>query len=119
MIINPASGPGNESLPNPQYRDAISELHRFPNVQVLGYVRTDYARRNINEARRDIAVYAAWPESLAVEGIFLDEAPHVYDEAAEGFIQELGGEIKATPGIRGGRMVRRFVPCFFLAFLAL
>ncbi|KAK1833937.1 Spherulation-specific family 4-domain-containing protein [Podospora conica] len=105
VIVNPASGPGNDSLPTPQYRDAIAELHRYPNVQVLGYVRTDYARRPLADAVRDVGVYAAWPEALAVEGIFLDEAPHVWDERAEAFMRELGGGIKAQEGIRGGRMI--------------
>ncbi|KAK0737796.1 spherulin 4-like cell surface protein [Schizothecium vesticola] len=105
VIVNPASGPGNTSLPDPQYRAAIAELRHYPNVQVLGYVRTDYARRALANARRDVAVYAAWPAAMSIEGIFLDEAPHVWDEGAVGFMQALGADIRAAEGIRGGRTI--------------
>lgn len=76
---------------------------------MLGYVRTDYARRALADAQRDVAVYAAWPEALSVEGIFLDEAPHVWDEKAEAFMRALGGTIRAAEGIRGDRMVCSFL----------
>ena len=78
---------------------------------MLGYVRTDYARRALADAQRDVAVYAAWPTALSVEGIFLDEAPHVWDEGAVGFMQALGADIRAAEGIRGGRTV-----CFSFLF---
>ena len=109
VIVNPNSGPGNESLPNEQYREAVAQLRKYPNVELLGYVRTDYAKRSIDDVIRDIKVYAGWPAynaSLTMNGIFLDEAPHQYSADAVDFMRGVGREIKNANGLREPKTVR-------------
>ncbi|KAI7478350.1 hypothetical protein KC351_g8288 [Hortaea werneckii] len=97
-IVNPDSGPGQESCPGPEYATALANLIAHPNIQTLGYVHT--ANRwdcgsNGNEIctctqplsalRANITKYARWPRAgcsssakgvrLHVDGIFIDEAP--------------------------------------------
>ena len=111
MVVNPNSGPGNESLPNQQYREAIAHFGKYTNVELLGYVRTDYARRNIDDVIRDINVYSGWQQgnsSITMGGIFLDEAPHQYSPDAVDFMRRLGREIKGANGLREPRKVKYF-----------
>lgn len=85
VIVNPASGPGIESLPDENYVDALRSLGSYPNVNLLGYVRCGYGDRATEEIDADIAIYASWEdeftllgeggENVELQGIFVDEVP--------------------------------------------
>ncbi len=108
MIVNPDSGPGDGALPNEQYTEAVAKLSSYPNAELLGYVRTGYATRNITEVLGDINVYAGWSSSnssLAMHGIFLDEAPHEYSASAVDFLRRVGQSIKSATGLQGPKRV--------------
>ncbi|KAK3342188.1 spherulin 4-like cell surface protein [Lasiosphaeria hispida] len=103
VVVNPSSGPGSESLPDSHYREAIGQFGKYPNVELLGYVRTSYAKRSIEDVIRDINVYAGWSSqnmSLSMNGIFLDEAPHQYSHDADSFMRKVGQEINGATGLR-------------------
>lgn len=85
VIVNPASGPGPETLPDENYIAALRSLDHFPNVNLLGYVRCSYGDRDVTEIDDDIATYGDWEAEFAslgdgglgvtLQGIFLDEFP--------------------------------------------
>jgi Spherulation-specific family 4 len=62
IIINPNSGPGEgeDPVPDERYTFEIARLNSFPNVTLLGYVRIDYCKREINKVLRDVSYYARW-----------------------------------------------------------
>lgn len=67
-IINPDSGPGNER--DQSYVDEIVNV-KTKGIRVLGYVATNYGKRDKAKVKSDINKYYAW---YGVDGIFLDEA---------------------------------------------
>ena len=67
VILNPASGPGKK--PDPAYVKVASDL-RKARGKILGYVSTNYAKRDIAAIEQDVRAYASFYE---VDGIFLDE----------------------------------------------
>jgi Spherulation-specific family 4 len=69
VVINPHNGPG--AAADPSYRRAIDSL-RGTSAEVLGYVATDYGRRDPRLVRRDISRYATW---YGIHGLFVDEVP--------------------------------------------
>lgn len=79
VIVNPASGPGEQVDPN--YTRAIRRLIGSGCV-VLGYVTTSYGKRSEKEVLRDIKRWLAlYPD---VQGIFFDEMNNAdTDVAAE------------------------------------
>ena len=72
IIINPSNGPESSSL-NSDWSTAIAKLKSYANCQVIGYSLTNFGERAISDVESDINMYAAWPSSYAVDGIFLDE----------------------------------------------
>jgi hypothetical protein len=108
VIINPASGPGSSPYPNGNYTAQITRLNTYDNVDLVGYVRTGYATNNLTDVIAQVGIYGGWSspsESLAMHGIFCDEAPHQYSEEAAEYMRTLNEAIKKTPGLRGERMV--------------
>lgn len=85
VIVNPASGPGTDSLPDENYVAALRSLDHFPNVNLLGYVRCTYGDRDVADIDEDIAKYGDWEAQISdlddgglgvtLQGIFLDEFP--------------------------------------------
>ena len=81
IIVNPNSGPGGPpgTYPDESYTAEISRLNSYSNTQLLGYVSTDWGRRDFELVKTDIDAYAAWaayPEAnLHIDGIFFDETP--------------------------------------------
>ncbi|KAJ3040287.1 hypothetical protein HDV00_011167 [Rhizophlyctis rosea] len=77
IIVNPDSGPGNDTYPNDEYKLGLATLNTFRNVRLLGYVHTTYAADSPSEIKANITKYAAWsdyePKNIAVRGIFFDE----------------------------------------------
>ena len=110
--MNPNSGPGAKPWwPNADYVREIPRLNAHGNVRTIGYVSTDYCKRPIDEVLADVDRYAAWsgderfPE-LGVCGIFFNETPNVFSEAAKEYLDRVTKHVKDDDGIRGGRLVR-------------
>lgn len=107
VIINPGNGPGPSSLPDANYCHEIPKLRSHSNVAVFGYVHVSWGRRDLDEVRRDVEIYAAWPEHqhdtfqppcqdqnvsdtrLAIDGIFVDETPILAHEHEVSFLGSL------------------------------
>ncbi|KAF2268664.1 hypothetical protein CC78DRAFT_529675 [Lojkania enalia] len=111
IIVNPNSGPGSPPWwPNADYIREIPRLNAQPNACTVGYVRTTYCRRPIQEVLRDIATYADWSKDfsingLGVNGIFFDETPNVYSEEVKTYLDSITEAVKSDTGIRGERIV--------------
>lgn len=39
VVVNPNSGPGDDTLPDSNYVAAVAALNAYPNVQTIGYVQ--------------------------------------------------------------------------------
>ncbi|TID26577.1 cell surface spherulin 4-like protein [Venturia nashicola] len=105
VVINPASGPGPDPLPDPNWTKEIERLNTFSNVRTIGYVALDYGKRAVDGAYADIAKYAQWRAtnpSLAMQGIFLDESPQLADEYNTTLLAEVKTKIKNTYGLASG-----------------
>lgn len=81
--MNPASGPGQGSLPDQNYLDEVPKLRLYDNIHPLGYVATTYASKDIGSVLAEIDTYANWPAEannadFKVDGIFFDETPSKY-----------------------------------------
>jgi Spherulation-specific family 4 len=68
-IINPNNGP-DRAPPNTDYQQGIKDLHQA-GIKILGYVPTNYAKRDIQVVKADIDLYIKY---FNIEGIFIDEA---------------------------------------------
>ena len=64
---NPDSGPGKERI---EAFSSQAERCRGAGQRVLGYVSSDYARRDVKEVLQDIEKYRSW---FAIDGFFIDE----------------------------------------------
>ena len=103
VVVNPFNGPGLDDLPDANYLREIPKLACHPNVKVMGYVHTSWAKRDIGLVCGDVSRYAQWPErsgnpDLRVEGVFVDETPNIYDADAEVYLTKLREHVKAMPG---------------------
>jgi hypothetical protein len=72
VIINPSNGPESSSL-NSDWQTGIGKLKSYSNCQIIGYVLTNDGGRATSDVESDVNMYAAWPASYGVDGIFLDE----------------------------------------------
>jgi Spherulation-specific family 4 len=75
-IINPNSGP-NHAPPNTDYQQGIKDLQQA-GVKIIGYVPSNYAKRDIQAVKADIDLYT---KHFKVDGIFIDEATSTSDKA--------------------------------------
>jgi Spherulation-specific family 4 len=103
VVINPFNGPGLDDLPDENYQREIPKLTSHPNVRVVGYVHTIWAKRDLALVCKDIEKYAQWPEcsgipGLKVTGVFVDETPNIYDAEAEAYLAMLRTHVKKMPG---------------------
>ncbi|BCS28305.1 spherulation-specific family 4 protein [Aspergillus puulaauensis] len=108
IVVNPQSGPGSSTLPDEAYQAAIRQLNTYPNAQKVGYVRTNYAERNVSEVLDDIARYSDWQSNaadLAMAGIFFDEAPHQFSDATRDYLNRINSGVKDATGLQGERTV--------------
>jgi hypothetical protein len=69
MILNPASGPG--TAPDRAFQAAVREA-RAAGATVIGYIGTNYSKRPLAQAEKDVRDYRSW---YGVTGIFLDQTP--------------------------------------------
>jgi hypothetical protein len=68
-IINPNNGP-DRAPPNVDYQQGIKDLRRA-GIEVIGYVPSNYANRDLRAVEADIDLYL---KHFNVDGIFIDEA---------------------------------------------
>jgi hypothetical protein len=73
-------------------------------VRTVGYVSTDYTKRDIGAILNDITVYSGWSENatvneLGMRGIFLDETPSQYDAASAEFFETIAASIRSKTGL--------------------
>ncbi|GLA19209.1 hypothetical protein AnigIFM62618_006878 [Aspergillus niger] len=108
VIINPSSGPGSSAYPSEEYTSSVERLSTYSNVRKVGYVRTAYATRNITDVLDDVATYAGWANrslTLAMDGIFFDEAPYDYSATKVEYMQTISEAVKSSSGLGRDRMV--------------
>ncbi|MEM6290685.1 MAG: spherulation-specific family 4 protein [Myxococcota bacterium] len=86
-VINPSSGVGHDRDLN--YARVTHEA-TTRGLTVLGYVHTDYGRRDLDVVMAEVERYVAW---YGVRGIFVDEAATSLDALA--YYEELSARIEA------------------------
>jgi Spherulation-specific family 4 len=115
VVINPHSGPSSTTFPSFEYTAQIQNLTQFPNVRPVGYVRTGYASRNVEEVLRDVSLYSGWittdragvnATAVAMHGIFFDEAPHEYSDENAEYMSRINTAVKDAAGILSPKTVR-------------
>jgi hypothetical protein len=118
VVVNPASGPGLGAGPDGNYTRDIPKLNSYSNVRTLGYVSTDWTKREIDLALQDIRTYSGWAQNtsvhgLAMQGIFLDETPATYNDASAQFLDTLASAIRSSSGFGDDPLVSNFKRFFF------
>ncbi|KAF2177703.1 hypothetical protein K469DRAFT_807023 [Zopfia rhizophila CBS 207.26] len=107
-IVNPHSGPGEGSLPNENYTQAIQTLNSLENLRTIGYVATTWCTKNVSSVLDEVAVYAGWSShdpSLAMSGIFFDETPWQHTSEYVTYLQTISQAVHGNPGLREGYVV--------------
>ncbi|RMZ78641.1 hypothetical protein DV738_g3717, partial [Chaetothyriales sp. CBS 135597] len=114
LIINPEDGPGSSDEPPEDYVVALKNLSTYDNVRLVGYVRTQWAERDITEVQREVQVYSDWSKingsasgtgPLTMDGIFFDEAPSVYSTQTHEYLQQINRAVKDASGLGGNRTI--------------
>ena len=100
------NGPGGASCVE-DYSREIPKLNSYSNVKVLGYVRTDYCRRPVEDVEEDIETYGSWEPKFRPSGIFFDETPNLDSEdgSIARYLARVAMHTKACKGILGDRLV--------------
>jgi hypothetical protein len=104
-IINVHDGPGYGALPEPDYSHAITTLNSFNNVRTVGYVATTWCERELSSVLDDVAAYSFWGEyqdSLAIDGIFVDETPTQYSPGFDSYLQTIAQAVHTSDGLKDG-----------------
>ncbi|CAO2657841.1 Nn.00g071010.m01.CDS01 [Neocucurbitaria sp. VM-36] len=107
-IVNVHNGPGEGALPSAEYAHAIGTLNSLNNVRTIGYVATTWCTRNLSSVLDDIGAYSFWGDynqSLAVNGIFVDETPTQYTPDYVSYLQTISYAIHDSPGLRDDYIV--------------
>ncbi|ETS82556.1 hypothetical protein PFICI_04432 [Pestalotiopsis fici W106-1] len=108
VVINPNSGPGSGTAPDYYYGPAIAKLNTYANVQTVGYVRTDYTRRDIDAVIADVETYAGWSSissTYTMHGIFFDEAPYEFNQDSVTYMETIDALVKSSTGLKGAKTV--------------
>ena len=109
VILNPCSGPCLNSKPEAPYITEIPKLKTYTNVRTLGYVATNYTHKGIDQVIDEIYTYANWTSILgnskmAVDGIFFDEIPGLYDWRNYSYLTTAMQTVKSAKGL-GDKLV--------------
>ncbi|KAJ5083121.1 Spherulation-specific family 4 [Penicillium angulare] len=100
IIVNPDSGPGDTTYPESSYIDGVSQLNSYSNVEVIGYVHTEYATRDISVIESEISTYSGWSSykelNITLSGIFFDEAPSSNDSTLVSYMQQVSTTAKSN-----------------------
>lgn len=86
-IVNPNNGPDN-APPNSDYQQGLKDL-RQAGVKIIGYVSTNYTKRDLKAVKADINIYTRY---FKIDGIFIDEAANTLDKL--NYYQQLYQHIK-------------------------
>jgi hypothetical protein len=89
------------------------------NVRTVGYVRADYANRNVEDVTNDVTKYGEWAKEgdgseLAMRGIFVDETPNAFTDELGEYLNVIGRHVKEAVGILGEKLVRESIVANFL-----
>ncbi|KAF2205295.1 hypothetical protein GQ43DRAFT_362633 [Delitschia confertaspora ATCC 74209] len=107
-IVNPHSGPGENTLSNLNYTEAIKSLNAMENIRTIGYVATQWCMKDINSVLAEVDVYAGWAEqhpSLAMHGIFFDETVSQYTADYVYYLQTISLAVHNSRGLADGFVV--------------
>jgi hypothetical protein len=80
-------------------------------VQLLGYVKIGYAKRSLTTVTAQISKYAGWAarkRSIAVDGVFVDEAPYQWNETTSKYFGDIRNAVKSAEGL-GRRLISQFL----------
>ncbi|KAF2837344.1 hypothetical protein M501DRAFT_202568 [Patellaria atrata CBS 101060] len=108
VVVNPHSGPGDSSLPDPFYLTEIPKLNQHNNIQALGYVAVDYGTKDIDDILAEIDTYGGWAaadSALAMKGIFLDETPNKPNIEHGEYMQRIQKAVQSCSGLAGDFIV--------------
>ncbi|RMZ75832.1 hypothetical protein DV737_g5105, partial [Chaetothyriales sp. CBS 132003] len=114
VVINPEDGPGSSAVPSDDYLVELHNLAKYDNARVVGYVRTQWAARNITEVLREVQIYSGWskinstasnPSPIAMDGIFFDEAPSLYSTQTFEYMRTINQAVKNATGLAGNRTI--------------
>lgn len=98
-MVNPNSGPGPEPIPDGNYTREVPRLNSYTNVRTVGYVATNYGKRDLKNMTKDVDVYSTWADhALMMHGIFLDETPSLYDFSAVRAYEQIATGIRSASG---------------------
>ena len=100
IIVNPNSGPENETYPDDEYKAGISKLNSYPRVRCLGYVHALYANRSVDLLLAEVTKYAGWSKYLGsdihINGIFIDEVPSAGTSGNVDYIKKINNLVKTS-----------------------
>lgn len=108
IIVNPFNGPGSTQYPEDILVTAISKLNTYENVQLVGYVRTSWATRDLSTVLADVSTYSGWSalqssdsnaSTIALGGIFFDETPSEYSPEAATYLSAINEAVKNASGL--------------------
>ncbi|KAF2262501.1 hypothetical protein CC78DRAFT_315120 [Lojkania enalia] len=104
VILNPCSGPCVNAVPEEPYMVEMPKLKDFPNIRTLGYVATNYTNKPIENLLEEIDTYNNWAtimsdERVAVDGIFFDETPGLYNWEQYDYLEAATQRVKSSEGL--------------------
>lgn len=110
IVINPGSGPGPNPLPDKNYTQELPKLNSYNNVRTVGYVSTQWAKRDMQSVLKDIRTYSGWASNstflgLGLQGIFLDETPAIYNADSVKYLDTVASAIRFQPGFGNSPLV--------------
>lgn len=74
-------------------------MNSYHNIQVIGYIATNYAEREQAEVNSQIALYSGWSsytaKNISVSGMFFDEASHTNDNTKISYMQSISAKAKS------------------------
>lgn len=88
------------AYPDDSYIASVAQLNSYSNVQVIGYIPTEYATRDISAVKSAISTYSGWSsykaKNITVSGIFFDEAPRTNDATLISYMQDVSESAKSS-----------------------
>lgn len=87
------------AYPDESYIASVAKLNHYPNVQVLGYIPTNYAERDLSDVKEEVSTYSNWAsykaKNITVSGVFFDEAPDTNDKTKIAYMQRISRAARA------------------------
>ncbi|KAF2024198.1 hypothetical protein EK21DRAFT_79208 [Setomelanomma holmii] len=104
-VVNVHNEPGEGVLPSAEYSHATETLNSFDNIRTVACVATMWCARNLTSVLDEIAAYSFWgdyDESIAIDGIFVDETPTQYAPDYASYLQTIAQAVYESDGIKDG-----------------